>query len=432
METLREFNIFVKEITSNNSRNYKLDILNKYKDNETIKKYLYYVFNPYVVLGISDKKFERALENKDLECNQWDIDSMFRLISYLCMHHTGTDTDLGEIAHFYNHYIDEELKTLFKQILTKNLQLGIDVKSINKVYPNWIPVFSVQLANKYFDDPTKVEGKEFALTTKIDGMRCILMKENGVVTFWSRQGQQIEGLVDLVKEAEKFPDNICLDGELIAKETTKEDTYKNTMKTARTKYKEKHNLCMNVFDYLTVAEFKDQNSTQPYFQRRANLEQLFENKTYEYFYLLPILYKGKDTSKITEILNQQVANGEEGVMINILDDKYEFKRTNSLLKVKLMKSYDLEVVDYFEGENSNTGKLGGFVVRYKDGNLVKVGSGYSKEFREDAWTHPQDYIGKIIEVQYFEETENANGGLSLRFPVYLGIRESFDKSEPDF
>jgi DNA ligase-1 len=39
-------------------------------------------------------------------------------------------------------------------------------------------------------------------------------------------------------------------------------------------------------------------------------------------------------------------------------------------------------------------------------------------------------IGKIVEVQYFEETSNADGGLSLRFPVFKDFRP--DKLEADF
>ena len=66
--------------------------------------------------------------------------------------------------------------------------------------------------------------------------------------------------------------------------------------------------------------------------------------------------------------------------------------------------------------------LGAFLVRYKEGNIVKVGSGFSKELRQEIWKNPDAYIGKVISVQYFEETVNQQGGISLRFPVYLDFR----------
>ena len=48
-------------------------------------------------------------------------------------------------------------------------------------------------------------------------------------------------------------------------------------------------------------------------------------------------------------------------------------------------------------------------------HLVKVGSGFSQEQRIKYTT--EDIVGKIITVQYFEETKNDKGGISLRFPT---------------
>jgi DNA ligase-1 len=117
-------------------------------------------------------------------------------------------------------------------------------------------------------------------------------------------------------------------------------------------------------------------------------------------------------------------------MINICDAPYEFGRTWSLMKVKKMSTVDLEVVGYEEGSGRLSGTLGAILVRYKDGNTVKVGSGFSDELRALIWTEPSDIIGKIVEVQFFEETTNADGGKSLRFPVFKDFRP--DKLVADF
>ena len=70
------------------------------------------------------------------------------------------------------------------------------------------------------------------------------------------------------------------------------------------------------------------------------------------------------------------------------------------------------------------------LVKYKDENIIKVGSGFEKELRSEIWNNKKDWLDTIIEVQFFEETENANGGKSLRFPVYKGRR--LDKNIPDY
>jgi DNA ligase-1 len=145
---------------------------------------------------------------------------------------------------------------------------------------------------------------------------------------------------------------------------------------------------------------------------------------------LPLLYVGEDTSKITEILEEEVANGEEGVMINDYNALYEFKRTNSLLKVKKMQTMDLEIIGFEEGDGRLAGTLGAVLVRYKNGNVVKVGSGFSDQLRKEIWQNRDSHLGTICEVQYFEETTNADGGESLRFPIFKDFRH--DKINADY
>jgi DNA ligase-1 len=133
---------------------------------------------------------------------------------------------------------------------------------------------------------------------------------------------------------------------------------------------------------------------------------------------------------ILELLDEALANNEEGIMINDCSAVYEFGRTWALQKVKKMNTLDLEIVGYEEGSGRLAGTLGAFHVRYKNGNIVKVGSGFSDELRALIWTEPSDFIGKIVEIQYFEESSNAEGGVSLRFPVFKDFRP--DKSVADY
>ena len=55
MRTLMHFRDFVNEITESNSRLHKQAVLKKYKDDEVVKKYLNFVFNPFITTGISYK-----------------------------------------------------------------------------------------------------------------------------------------------------------------------------------------------------------------------------------------------------------------------------------------------------------------------------------------------------------------------------------------
>ena len=431
MKTLFHFNEFVKEINESNGRLYKQSVLQKYKDDSVIHRYLKIAFDPYAVYGISTKKL-----NKKVGVNQiTGINSVFELFTYLTQHNTGTDQVVALCQEFLDYLAtcDQEAGALLEKLICKDLSIGCDAKTINSVIPGLIPTFNVQLANKYFDKPEYVEGKDFAITTKIDGGRIIALKENGQVSFYTRAGQKYEGLVDLEQElAEAFPDGVCLDGEITLFDNTgipSKEAYKQTMKITR-KDGPKHGIKMLVFDAMYADEFKAQYCPRTWEERRTSLQRLFDRVQPAYFELLPVLYEGQDTSMITKLLDEAIANQEEGIMINIALAPYDFKRTNNLLKVKKMNTLDLEVVGYEEGSGRLTGTLGALHVRYKNGNIVKVGSGFSDRLRAELWRARGDYLGKIAEIQYFEETTNADGGISLRFPVFKDFRT--DKTEADY
>lgn len=433
MNTIIHFKNFVNEINSSNSRLFKQSVLQKYKDDRIVRRYLQIAFDPFKVFGISTKKLNKIVGGTVINC----IESVFDLFDYLENHNTGSDADISICQEVLNLVSsnDREAGVVLEALICKDLSIGCDAKTINKEIPDLIPTFSVQLANKYFDKPQYVEGKTFAVTTKIDGGRIIALKENGQVSFFTRAGQKYEGLVDLEDEMSRLmPDNTCLDGEitlLVRGNLSSKEAYKQTMKIVRqTTNPEKHGIKMLVFDCMTAEEFKNQYCPNDYTVRRADAELLFHQIDFQYFELLPILYRGSDTSKITELLEEEVANGEEGIMINICDALYEFKRTNSLLKVKKMQTMDLEIVGFEEGEGRLAGTLGAILVRYKDGNVVKVGSGFSDRLRGELWKARGDFLGTIVEIQYFEETTNADGGKSLRFPIFKDFRP--DKTEADY
>jgi DNA ligase-1 len=431
MNTLLHFKNFYEEIRSSNSRKHKQWVLERFKDDEVIKRYLKIAFDPYTVYGISTKKLAK-------EFPMYDVDSgdIFTLFDYLAVHNTGKDADIQVCQATLNYVAeqDPEAALLLELLICKDLSIGCDAKTINSVMPDLIPTFSVQLANKYFDKPQIVEGKEFAITTKIDGGRIIAIKENGQVSFYTRAGQRYEGLVDLEKEfADRLPDNYVFDGEITLlnyQDYDSKTAYKLAMKITRADGP-KHNVKMLVFDGMPVENWRAQYCPYSWNSRRSTLEAVFcSGGEFTYFELLPVLYQGTDTSKILELLDSEIARNQEGVMINICDAPYEFKRTNNLLKVKKMSTLDLEIVGYEEGSGRLAGTLGAIHVRYKDGNIVKVGSGFSDELRTLIWLEPSDFVGKIVEIQYFEETTNADGGISLRFPVFKDFRP--DKLTPDF
>ena len=429
MKTLQHFNEFVKEITISASRKYKQDVLTKYKDDEVIQKYLKINYDPYTIFGISEKKL-----HKKVSCVAYPADNVFDLFYWLEKHNTGTDAaikmcqeTLAAIASE-----DQEAAALLEELICKDLSIGVDSKTINSVIPNLIPQFSCMLAQKYFEKPEKLSGKTFAITTKLDGFRLIALKDKfGNIKFYSRVGQLVEGLVEIEAELKaNFPNDVALDGELTISnyfDMPSKDAYKAASKIIRLKGDTpKTGLTYRVFDMMTAEEFISQSCPAIYDARRSLLDSYAGKATH--IEVLPVLYRGTDTSKITEFLDKITSEGGEGCMLNICDAEYHWTRSWDIMKVKKFDSLDLEVVDIEEGSGRLAGTLGAFICKYKN-STVKVGSGLTDAERIAIWQNKESYKGKLITINYFEESFS-DGIPSLRFPTFVDIRT--DKTEADF
>lgn len=437
MDTLLHFKSFCEEIRSSNSRKHKQWVLDRFKNDKVIKRYLKIAFDPYTRYGIGYDKLARVVRVD----NTWCAPTVFDLFDYLEVHNTGRDVDVAVCQLALDWLTGEEDIDSYKLLcglICKDISIGVDAKQINAVMPDLIPTFNVQLAQKYFEKPEKLEGKTFAITTKLDGFRLIAMKdEHGNVSFYSRVGQPAEGLVEIEAEMKAaFPSGIVFDGELTISnyfELESKEAYKAASKIIRLKGDTpKRGLTYRVFDVLTIEEWRTQNCTHTYDERRNLLEGFFGYVAapIPHIEVLPVLYRGNDTTKVTEWLEKITSEGGEGVMLNLVGSPYRFTRCWDIMKVKKMNTLDLEIVGFEEGSGRLAGTLGAIHVRYKDGNIVKVGSGFSDTLRAEIWQDRDKWLGAIVEIQYFEETTNADGGISLRFPIFKDLR--LDKLEADF
>ena len=401
----------------------KIEYMREVKDDEDFLFLLDMLLNPNNIFGISVSKITKRLSREFTHEGTINVKSLFE---YLLKHNTGTDLDINYVQNSLKaiaRTYDVECAKFIEDIITKKLKIGCDIKMVNTAIPYFLPDFSVMLAEKYFDKQDKVEGKEFTLTTKLDGIRCILLKHDGKVELYSRQGQQIHGLVDIENEMKSLQlDEFMLDGELMIADRNKYPSkmqYKNTIKIV-TKDGEKHGIELLAFDFLPYREWETKITKTKYTERRKMLEQQFDNL--EYVKVVPVLYSGNDTKNILNYLTEARKNGEEGIMVNLNNAPYMFKRTFNLLKVKVMQDCDLKIIGFVEGEGKLKGTLGALIVDYK-GNPLNVGSGFTLDMRDKLWYDRNSLIDRVVKIRYFEETQNKDGVKSLRFPIFEELRE---------
>ncbi len=430
MNDIKEFANFYLKITGTTSRLDKEAILKDYQDSAAIKSILQFLFNPFVVTGISERKLTKNVTLKGQGCT-----SLASLLEYFKKHNTGRDEDIAVLKHFTAD-LSEEHAFLVHGLIKKDLTLGASEKTLNKVFgAGFIPAFDVMLAEKYVENTAFVEGKSFIITEKLDGVRCMLIfNEVGEPSFFSRAGKPFHDMIELTQEVKQLDPKMVYDGELLLavdEPINSADLYRLTVKVTA-KDGNKTGLIYNVFDALPKKDLLNGGCSIPCEERKACLREALTRLSLPHIKEVPILYAGEDIKQIDILCDEYTDKGREGVMVNIADAPYECKRTKNLLKVKRFNTADVRVLEWEEGTGANKGKLGAVIVEFiapdNKKYTCKVGSGFQKEEREEFFANPEKIVGHIIEVGYFELSQNQkDNGYSLRFPTFKGLRNDKDE-----
>ena len=336
----------------------------------------------------------------------------------------------------------KEDQDLLCKILDRNLKVGVSLDNFNKTNGETIDKFEVALAKKLQDvknvDP--IDGTWF-VSRKMDGARCItICNQDWVdgelkqeVKFFSRQGKEFTTLSNLIPDVKQMflaygAGTFILDGEMCLVDENGDEHFDWIMKEITRKNHTIENPCYQVFDLLNDDWFYGRETSENFGVRLHTLCETWYQTQPEH---IRVAEQERITSQeIFDKWQEKAKDGNwEGLMIR-KDVPYEGKRTGNLLKIKAMQDAEYVVegvingkATYNEGGAKEYDIISALMIRHK-GNLVKVGSGLSKEQRIGWYSRPDEIIGKVITVQYFEETKDSKTGeYSLRFPVLKYVYE---------
>ena len=314
-----------------------------------------------------------------------------------------------------------EDKFIYK-IIDKNLDIRAGDKVINKAVPNLVPTFSVALAQEYkgkcdWDD-------RWYASRKLDGVRCLaVVNENGECTLYSRMGKELTTL-NRVKEAIENTGiiNHVFDGEICLLDENGNEDFQGVMKELRRKDHQIENPRFMIFDMIHKSEFDAGKGNTPLTERLRALRAWQGGRftcTQTLQYVDQVQINDNDHFETWNKISAE--KGWEGFMLR-KNVGYEGKRSKNLVKVKKFHDAEYEVLDFdidnheivVNGRSETVPMLSQVWIEHK-GHRVKVGSGWTQEQRLQYMDG--SIVGKIITVQYFEETKNDKGGISLRFPT---------------
>ncbi len=459
MENMKPWEV-IKLIEETPSRNAKIEILKSQSSNHEFKFGLIACYDPYVTYGVkqipekTEEKFNEiearvghiysspSYGENQREDQVWKIQPQpetWKIFDGDLLKQLRNRMKTGNAAKEHIQYHMDCTETLdewnywYRRILQKDMKCGITAKSINTAYGNLIKTFGVHLAAEGAGKENLMG--ESIIEYKYDGVRCIAVVKDNKVTYYTRNGKEINknNLPDSLHDNLNRPEfqGLVFDGELMSQ------SFQELMQRIHRRYQwDVIDMYYAIFDVLPYDEFVVGKSKLPLYKRKEMLDNLardnpdfFWESQLQFLYWEPVdLRNNQNRKKLMHIFRIAQQNKFEGIIIKDKDSLWEAGRNNSWLKMKPFIEVSLKVVDIEEGTGKNEGVMGNIIVQGSDmGKKLKcnVGSGFTDKQRKEIWDNKEKYMGMVAEVRADTITDTlTDGAYSLRFPRFKGWRGS--------
>lgn len=217
-------------------------------------------------------------------------------------------------------------------------------------------------------------GRNWLYELKLDGYRVLVMKERGIVTLFSRRGNNLNNAFPRIAAAFTFlTDNTIVDGELVVLDDDGKPSF-----AALQKHKFSPDaLHFYAFD-LIAYKGKDLRKL-PLIERRTVLEESALTRMRE-----PVRLSSVIPTSPSQLIAAARKSGLEGVVAKRGDSRYESgERSGAWVKYKTNKGQELVIGGYKPGSNGFEYLL----VGYNEGRdlifIAKIRNGFTPALRRD-------------------------------------------------
>ncbi|HYL16088.1 MAG TPA: non-homologous end-joining DNA ligase [Terriglobales bacterium] len=302
------------------------------------------------------------------------------------------------------------------------------------------------------------DSDEWLFEIKWDGYRAVSFIEHGKLHLVSRNQNDLTGQYPELADIPKFvrAENAILDGEVVAVDEQGRPSF--SLMQQRTGIRHGRFRAPGRSDVPVLYYAFDLIYLDGYDLHKVDLE---ERKRLLANVIIPgdnLRYSDHELGKGTALFQVAAQQGLEGIVAKRRKSCYEEKRTREWLKIKITKQIECVIGGYTEPEGSRE-YFGSIVLGLygKQGRLIHVGqagSGFDRKTLQAVWkllqnleTKTNPFYGPVealktvhwvkpelvAEIKFTEWThETKEGGLKLRAPVFLGLREDKSPKECTF
>ena len=455
----------LQEIAETSSRKEKEALLEKHASDD-FKRLAKYTYNQFV------NYYTNTIPDYDIIDETKDFDDMFEVLDKLATGNYRGQVAQDLIKDLLEHsYIG--LEDYLELVLSRDLSIGVGINTFNKVWDDLIPFHTIMKAESITADEAKELTYPLIAQNKYDGCRCAAQFDlkTGKVIFLSSNGNILDmpnlalsirqfwelNREDIIKAYKGIElDKIDFDGELVS--NTRIGTSSLVTKFVRNTAGENDdkNFTYHIWDILpggaVVGDFKSNNTGK----KKLLITHITQEVRYNLLKKCSLFGKriqkaetiiANTADEMLDFYSERVSrdNGE-GIVIKTLDGFYERgdkHRSSVWMKLKMRNEADLKVVGFElapvkasivkaykdRGLEIPNEMVGALICRSDDDIItVNVGSGISDEQRIAWKENPDEIVGSIVEVQYFDIVKDTYGNHSLYLPALSRIRDDKDEA----
>jgi DNA ligase-1 len=286
----------------------------------------------------------------------------------------------------------------------------VDINDIDKV-----TIFKPMLANKWEDRKDKITYPLYS-QPKLDGIRCIINSSG----MWTRTGKPIVSAPHIFNSLqaifEKDPDCI-FDGELYADRYASDfnkivSLVKKTKPTAEDLEESAEAIEYHIYDLPSYpGKFSFRRNQLAIM---AHHDKVFRNTKCKVVDTRLAL----NESMLMNLYAEYVGLGYEGQMLRV-NEVYENKRSNYLLKHKSFIDHEYTIVGVIEGGGNLTGMVGALLFQTPQGDEFTASVNGGWDYLKQLWKDKDTLIGKQATIKYFNITPDGKP----RFPKVVTVRD---------